>query len=268
VHDLAIRRLPAAFPPLNRWGGWHLWSRLARRADHCIAISEATRRDLVAWAGVPRDRVTVIHHGVGRPFGPVPAAEVMRVRHAGRLHGGYFLAVGTIEPRKNLPRVIEALQVVRSSGSEAQLVVVGAPGWGQTRLQQQLLSGALGPSVRYVGHVPDADLAALYAGAIALVYPSLYEGFGLPILEAMACGCPVITSACGGLAEAAGDAARRVDPRSVPDIAAAMQALLVEPSQRTELARRGQQRATNFTWQRTAEHTLAVYRHVLETAHA
>ncbi len=269
VHDLAIRHLPQAFPPLNRRFGWRVWSSLARRADHCIAISNATRTELLGALGLGPDRVTVVQHGVGAPFGPIPGQEVERTRVAYALPGDYCIAVGTIEPRKNLGRTLEAFELLRAEGHQAHLVVVGAAGWGESKLVQKLTAGALGPAVHYVGSAPDADLAALYAGALALVYPSLYEGFGLPVLEAMACGCPVVASDRGGLKETAGDAAVLVNPLSVREIAAAVRALLTDSSRRGELAQRGRRRAASFTWERTAKQTLSVYQKVLAgAAHA
>jgi alpha-1,3-rhamnosyl/mannosyltransferase len=263
VHDLAIRHLPEAFPALNRRLGWHVWARLARRANHFIAISHATRGELIEQLGLAPEKVSVVHHGVGGPFRAVDAIEVERVRDAYSLPREYFIAVGTIEPRKNLARTLQAFRLMRGNGGDAHLAVVGAAGWGEDNLVQQLATGGFGPSVHYLGRIPDAHLAALYGGAVGLVYPSLYEGFGLPVLEAMACGCPVVTSARGGLPEAAGAAAVLVDPLSVDEIADALRALLMQPSQTRELARRGQQHAASFTWQRTAEETLAVYQQVL-----
>jgi alpha-1,3-rhamnosyl/mannosyltransferase len=260
VHDLAIRHLPRAFPLLNRTLGWLLWQHLARRADGFIAVSDATRRDLMACLGVPFERVAVVPHGVANSFTTISLDQVERVKRAYGLDGAYFLAIGTIEPRKNLTRTLRAFQSLASRQTGAQLAVAGAVGWGTGSLPQQLARGAFGQSVRYLGEVPDADLSGLYAGAVGLVYPSLYEGFGLPVLEAMASGCPVITSARGGLAEVAGCAARLVDPLSTTDIASAMCELLSRESVRRELSRRGRTRAAHFTWQRTAAQTLAVYR--------
>ncbi len=264
VHDLAIRRLPGAFPPVNRSVGWLLWSFLARRADRYIAISEATRNDLLRWLGPPPERVSVVHHGVGGAFREVVPADVDRVRRTHDVRAEYFLAVGTIEPRKNLARILDALRMARANGRAAHLVVVGAPGWNRAQVREQLASATLGSAVHFLGRVPDEDLAALYGGAVGLVYPSLYEGFGLPVLEAMACGCPVITSARGGLAEAAGDAAQLVDPLSVEDISVAMQSLLTDSNCRARLIERGRLHAARFTWRRAAEQSVEVYRRVLE----
>ncbi len=260
VHDLAVRWVPRTFPPVNRTLGWSLWSRLARRADAFVAVSASTGRDLVDLLGVEPGRVHVVPHGVAPVFHPRPRDEVAAARQKYALVEKYFLAVGTVEPRKNLAAVVAALDPVRRTRPEVGLAIVGAPGWGTRPLVDRLRSGAASSGARYLGRVPDADLAALYSGALALVYPSLFEGFGLPVLEAMACGCPVVTSARGGLAELARDAAVCVDPLAVADIAAAMARIADDEVLRRQLRRRGRDRAARYTWQSAADGTLAVYR--------
>ena len=229
VHDLAVLRHPEAF---NRWSrayGRLVVPRVARAADRVIAVSEFTRRELVELAGVPEERIRVVPNAVGEPFGPEgPAAD-----------GEYVLAVGTLEPRKNLERLAEA---VRRTGLE--LRVVGAPGWGGVR-------------VSTLGFVPDEELARLYRGALCVAYPSLYEGFGIPVLEAMACGAPVVTSAAGALAELAGGAAVLVDPLDPAAIATGIEEAV---GRREELSAAGLERARAFSWAASAEATAAVYR--------
>jgi glycosyltransferase involved in cell wall biosynthesis len=223
VHDLALLRMPEAFPVWHRHTG-RLAHRLATRtADAIVAVSAFTRDELVGLLDVPIERVRVCPNGVEPVFGPEgPAVD-----------GDYVLAVGTLEPRKNLARSVEA---ARLNGVE--LRVVGASGWG----------GVEAPG--WVGRVDDAELAALYRGARCLVFPSLYEGFGLPILEAMACGTPVVTSSGGATEEVAGGAAVLVDPRSPEAIAAG----IVEAERRhDELVALGLERARAFTWERTAD---------------
>lgn len=259
VHDLAIRRVPETFPALNRTLGWLVWSRLARRAERFVAVSQATRDDLVALLGVSRDRVSVVHHGVDKSFGPRGEAEVAAVRRRHGLAGDYFLAVGTLQPRKNLRRVVEAFQALRKDHVPLSLAVVGPVGWGDSGLAARPQTTSPVDGVRYLGRVPDADLAALYTGATGLVYPSLYEGFGLPTLEAMACGCPVVASNRGALPEVVGQAGLLVDPLRTTEIEAAMRRLADDPEQRARLAALGHERARGFTWERAAEETLAVY---------
>jgi glycosyltransferase involved in cell wall biosynthesis len=236
VHDVAVLRLPETF---NRWTRNYsalTVPRVARAAARIITFSSFSRDEIVDVLGVPATKVHVIPHGVGPPFVPDgPANE-----------GAYVLAVSTLEPRKNLPRVLEGF---RRSGIDAELVVVGARGWGGVRVH--------GERVRWLGEVPDDELARLYRGASCVSYVSLYEGFGLPILEAMACGTPVVTSRFGACAEVAGRAAVLVDPVDEDAIAAG----LVEAIERCdELARLGRERARGFDWRSAASKTVAVYR--------
>jgi glycosyltransferase involved in cell wall biosynthesis len=229
VHDLSVFRHPDTF---NRWTRSYsrvFLPRLARGARLVIAVSEFTKAEAVELLGVDPGRVRVIPHGVASPFEPYgPAAG-----------GSYALAVGTLEPRKNLARAVLAAE-----RAGVELRVVGPPGWG-------------GVDVDTVGFVDDDELARLYRGAECLVYPSLYEGFGLPVLEAMACGIPVVTSATGATAEVAGDAAVLVDPLDVDAIAAGIREAL---ERREELRAAGLARASQFTWENAARQTVDVYR--------
>jgi glycosyltransferase involved in cell wall biosynthesis len=230
VHDLAILRAPEAFPRWHRLYGIAGLRRVLRAADAVVAVSEFTRREVVELAGVSEERVRVVPNGVDPVFTPDgPRAE-----------GDYVLAVGTLEPRKNLERVVEA---AREAGVE--LRVVGARGWGGVDVDG------------WVGEIPDAELAALYRGARSVLYPSLYEGFGLPVLEAMACGAPVVTSLDTAMAEIAGEAAVLVDPLDVSAIAAG---ILAADARREELVRAGAERAREFTWQRSADAVVELWR--------
>jgi glycosyltransferase involved in cell wall biosynthesis len=229
IHDLAVLRHPENF---NRWTRLYsrlLLPRLARAAARVIAVSDFTAREAVELLGVDEARVRVIPHGVEAPFKPEgPKAE-----------GEYVLAVGTVEPRKNLARLAEAARAV---GME--LRVAGAPGWGAVDVQA-------------IGYVDDDELARLYRGSAALVYPSLYEGFGLPVLEAMASGTPVVTSAGTAPAEVADGAAVLVDPLDTEAIAAGIQEAV---RRREELRAAGLERAKGFTWSAAARATVEVYR--------
>jgi glycosyltransferase involved in cell wall biosynthesis len=239
VHDIAPLRYPDAF---NTWT--KLYSRVAlpqvlRSARAVIASSEFTQKELVELVDMPPGRVQVVHLGVGAPFEPSGPAE----------EGNYVLAVSTLEPRKNFPRLVEAFQ--RADLDGAELRVVGARGWGGI--------GVAGSRVRWLEEVPDDELARLYRGARCLAYVSLYEGFGLPILEAMACGTPVVTTAWGACAEVAGDAAVLVDALDPEAIAAG----LAEASKRREeLVARGLERVRGFSWERTRRETVDVWRRV------
>jgi glycosyltransferase involved in cell wall biosynthesis len=229
VHDLAVLRHPETFNQWTRRYSRFAVPRVARAARRVIAVSEFTRREVVELLGVPDERIRVIPNAVGAPFGPDgPAAD-----------GEYVLAVGTLEPRKNLAAAQEAARRL-----EVELRVVGAHGWGKVRVDG------------WLGRVSDDELAALYRGARCLVYPSLYEGFGIPVLEAMACGTPVVTSAGGATEEVADGAAVLVDPADPAAIAAGIEEAR---ARRDELRARGLRRASEFTWQRVAADTRAVY---------
>jgi glycosyltransferase involved in cell wall biosynthesis len=230
LHDLGLVRHPELFPRWHRWSGRAGIARVARAADRVLAVSEFTKGEAVELLGVPAERVTVIGNAVEPLFAPEgPAAE-----------GDYVLAVGTLEPRKNLRRVAEA-----ASRSGAELRVVGAKGWG----------GVDTPG--WVGEVSDEELAALYRGARALVFPSLYEGFGIPVLEAMASGTPVVTSAGGATEEIAGGAAVLVDPLDVDAIAAG---IAEAAARRDELRALGLARAETYSWTAVADSVERVWR--------
>jgi glycosyltransferase involved in cell wall biosynthesis len=233
VHDLAVFRHPNAFNRWSRWYGPRVVPSVLRRARIVIAVSEFTRRELVDLLGVREEKIRVIPNAVEDTFTrDGPAAD-----------GDYVLAVGTLEPRKNLPRVVDA---ARRAGVE--LRVVGARGWGGVEVG--------GNGVRWLGHVTDEELARLYRGARCVAYPSLYEGFGIPVLEAMACGAPVVTSRGGATEELADGAAVLVDPNDPAAIAAGIERATW---QHDELVQRGLQRVRAFTWAAVADATVAVY---------
>ena len=230
LHDLALLRHPEHFPRWHRVSGRAGLGRVARAADRVLAVSEFTKREAVELLGVPAERVTVIGNAVDPAFSPGgPAAE-----------GDYVLAVGTLEPRKNLRRVAE---VAERAGVE--LRIVGARGWGGVDVPGR------------VGEVSDEELAALYRGARCLVFPSLYEGFGIPVLEAMACGTPVVTSAGGATEEVAGGAAVLVDPLDVDAIAAGIEEAGVRHD---ELRALGLERAKAYSWTAVGDAVEAVWR--------
>jgi glycosyltransferase involved in cell wall biosynthesis len=234
VHDLAVLRHPEAF---NRWTRTYsprVVPGVLRTARRVIAVSQFTRRELVELLGVPDEKIRVVPNAVGEEFTREGPAE----------KGDYVLAVGTLEPRKNLDRLVEA---VRSTDRE--LRVVGARGWGGVEVR--------GNGVRWLGEVDDAELARLYRGATCVAYPSLYEGFGIPVLEAMACGVPVVTARGTAMEEVADGAAVLVDAGDPAEIAAGIERAAAE---RETLVPRGLERARAFRWDAVAAATVEVYR--------
>lgn len=222
-----------------------------RRADLVLCPSQATMAECVA-AGFDAAKLRLVPWGVHRR--PVAAADAARVRRAHRLDRPYVLFTGTVEPRKNLAALVEGFATIERR--DVELVLVGPAGWNED-LAARL--APLGDRARPLGFVPTTDLDALYAGASAFCYPSLREGFGLPVLEAMAQGAPVVTSAGTATEEVAGDAGLLVDPHDPATITAALDLVLGDPGLAADLADRGRQRAAGFTWTRTAERTVAAY---------
>ncbi len=234
VHDLAVLRHPETF---NRWTRTYsprAVPRVLRAARRIIAVSEFTRGELVELLDVPPDKISVVPNGVDDEF----------TRDGPSASGDYVLAVGTLEPRKNLSRLVEAVQ-----RSDVELRVVGARGWGDVEVA--------GNGVRWLGEVDDAELARLYRGALCLAYPSLYEGFGIPVLEAMACGAPVVTTRGSAMEEVADGAAVLVDANDPAEIAAGIERAAAD---RERLVARGLVRAQAFRWDDIADATVGVYR--------
>ncbi len=235
VHDLAVVRHPELFTAWTRAYARTLLLPVLRSARRVLAVSEFTRSEVVELAGVPEDRVDVAYNAADR--------EVFRP-DGEAADGEYVLAVGTLEPRKNLSRLIEATGVLG-----VELRVAGARGWGSVDVAA--------PHVTWVGRPGDAELAALLRGALCLAYPSLYEGFGIPVLEAMLCGAPVVTSVMSAMQEVADGAAELVDPTDVSSIAAGIERAL---GRRAELRAAGLARARRFGWAATAEAAATAYR--------
>lgn len=235
VHDLAAIRFPEHFTTWTRLYARTFLPVVLRAATRVLAVSEFTKRDVVELAGVPESRIDVAPNAadtaVFTPDGP-------------RAEGDYVLAVGTLEPRKNLPRLIEA-----TARLGLQLRVAGARGWGGVE--------ARAPHVEWVGRPSDEDLAGLLRGALCLAYPSLWEGFGIPVLEAMLCGTPVVTSRASAMEEVAGGAAELVDPEDVDSIVAGIERAL---ARRDELRAAGLERAQRYGWPATADAVVASYR--------
>jgi glycosyltransferase involved in cell wall biosynthesis len=260
-HDLSFLLLPEAFNPPNRLY-LRTFARLAaRRATRIIAVSANTRRDAVRLLGARPEAVDVIPNGVDAQFRPEPDPEVVRRFRAARgLPDRFILFLGTLEPRKNLPALLRAYAVARRQGIAEPLLLAGGPGWGDLRLAKLADELDLRSSVRPVGFVDPGEQALWYNAATLFAYPSRYEGFGIPPLEAMACGTAVVASNRSSLPEVVGDAGVLVDPDDPHQFAAAILRLLRDEDLREELAARGIERARRFSWDAAAEATLQTYR--------
>jgi glycosyltransferase involved in cell wall biosynthesis len=258
IYDMTCWLMPEVHVPANVAATRQYGERVLRRAAACIAISEQSKKDAVEILKLPADRIDVIYPGVAEEFFAVERPEAQAVAKRHRLDKPYFLYVGTIEPRKNVDRLLDAYRsICEPVRKEHELVIVGPLGWCSEATRDRLR--APGPGIRYLGYVSEDDLPGLTAGATAFVFPSLYEGFGLPLVQAMACGVPVITSRGSSLGEVAGEDAILVDPRNTDEIAAAIERLALSPSLREDLGQRGCLRAASFRWERNAQQSLAFF---------
>jgi glycosyltransferase involved in cell wall biosynthesis len=252
VHDLSFRRVPETAVPNLKWYLEGAVPRAVNRADLILADSETTRNDLIELFHAPPDRVQTLYSGVESFFCRVtdPARlEAIKSRYG--LNRPFILNVGTLEPRKNLVRLIEAFSRLRTR--DLDLVVAGGRGWMFQDILEAPAQFGVADRVRFTGFVPDPDLSALYSLATLFVYPSLYEGFGLPVLEALACGAPVITSNTSSMPEVAGDAAALVDPRNMEELCAQMDRLVSDEGLRRQMTARGFKQAARFSWRASAE---------------
>jgi glycosyltransferase involved in cell wall biosynthesis len=259
VHDLIFLRDPARYQASKRLYLQALTGWSVRHARRVIAVSEATAADITGLLGVPRRRITVIPNGVEADgLRPLPPAEVAAFRRAKGLPDNVILYVGTLEPRKNLPALVRAFAAVREA-TGATLVIAGGKGWFYEEIFRTVRELGLEDAVRFPGYVPDAELPLWYNSARVFAYPSVYEGFGLPALEALACGVPVIAADTSALPEVVGTAGVLVDPHSDAALAAALRAVLTDPALAARLAAAGPAQAARFSWDAAARQTLAVY---------
>ena len=265
IHDMTFHLTPERHSLLKRAYFRAMIPQMARRSERVIAISESTKRDLVSLLEIKEEKICVTHLGVDKRFRPVTdEQELTRVRQKYKLSPKYILYVGLIEPRKNVETLVDAYHA-DSLHTEFELVLAGNLGWGYRPLLKKVANSHVRNRIRMPGYVADADLPALFSMAATFVYPSVYEGFGLPVLEAMACGAPVITSQVSSLPEVAGDAAILVDPTDPKSLASALQKALADEHLRKSLSERGIQRAQLFTWEKTAQKTLGVYKDMFGT---
>jgi glycosyltransferase involved in cell wall biosynthesis len=257
IHDMSLRLLPKLHPPRRVMLNRPLMDLAARRADALITVSESAKRDIVDLYHLDPARVHVVYEAAAPQFQPVvDRAELDRVRRKYRLAPRTILYVGTIEPRKNLPTLIDAFAKGRRRGAlDHQLVCVGPYGWLSRGIDALIAQSAVGDAITFTGYVPFEDLPGLYSAAELFVYPSMYEGFGLPVIEAMACGTPVITGRAAAVAEVGAHAVEPVDPLDSDTLAAALCRLAADPERRSALAPAGLARADRFSWGPAPGHT-------------
>lgn len=262
VHDLIGMLFPHNLPPVARfyWSRWLPWS--VRRADHIIADSEHTRRDIICLMHIPAERIIVIPLGVDASFRPLEDRSLLNaLRKKYALPSDIILYLGTLEPRKGLDTLVAAYAALADRVPHA-LVIAGKRGWYTEPLFRQVRELGLEARVHFTDYIPDADMSGLLNLAQVFVFPSRYEGFGLPPLEAMACGTPVIASNASSLPEVVGDAGLQVPPDDVAALARAIQRLIADADLRARLRAAGLARAATFTWEETARRTVEVYEEV------
>ncbi|MDM8519569.1 glycosyltransferase family 1 protein [Anaerolineales bacterium HSG6] len=270
IHDLSYIRLPDLTMPgmsnyLNKWVPHSV-----KTADHVIVVSETTRQDLIELYQTPSEKITTLYHGVSPDFKPIEDKNSHdSVRNTYNINNNPFiLSVGTIQPRKNYRRLIQAFaqtltHLPKPLAEQLLLVIGGGKGWQYEPIYNEVSQLGLESQVRFIGFVADEDLPVLYSAATLFAYPALYEGFGLPALEAMACGTPVLAASKSALPEVVGEAGRLVDPYNVPNMAQAMVELLTDESQRQQLRQTGIKQAAKFSWAKMATNLVALYDRLL-----
>lgn len=263
IHDMIFHLFPEHQKRLNHWYLNATMPLYCRRADAIITVSESSKNDIVTHYGLEPSKIRVVHEAAAPEFVPVLAPAIAGVRTRYGLPERYLLHVGTIEPRKNLTRVIQALQRLRDGGLQIPLVVVGGKGWLYHDFFERLECMEVADSVYFPGYVPAADLPAFYSGATIAIVASVYEGFGLPLLEAMACATPVVSSSASSLPEVGGDAALYFDPYDVEAMAEVIRSVWLDPDLREHLGNLGLGQSAGFSWERAAQETADVYDTVL-----
>ncbi len=263
IMDVSYIHFPHLFnkKDLYQLQNWTKYS--VKNAKKILTISEASKRDIIRLYDISEDRVVVTYPGLKKTYSNSPLLmNVLQEKYM--ISGTYILFVGTLQPRKNIEKLIEAFSHVVTSHTDLKLVIVGKQGWQYENIVKAPKKFHIEESVLFVSYVPDEELATFYKNALCFVLPSLYEGFGLPVLEAMAYDCPVITSTVSSLPEAGGDAALYVDPESVDDIAMKITEVVANPSLRATMIEKGKKQVKKFSWEKTAKETFAVLQAVVE----
>ncbi len=263
VHDLSFIHHPEFFRGGNRYYLQWMTRLTCRRATAVIAVSHFTAQEVTRWLSVPAERVHTIYHGVEPRFQPLPAVEVERFRQQKGLPARFILYLGTLEPRKNLVALVRAFALFNEP--QAQLVLAGGKGWLYEDIFAEVERLGLQDRVHFPGYIPEEELALWYNAAWVFAYVSLYEGFGLPILEALACGLPVLAGNTTSLPEAAGNGALLVSPTDEVEIAAGLRRLWHEMPLREQLRHAGQEHAARFSWEQTGQDTAALYHQLIAT---
>lgn len=259
VHDLNFEVSPQTIHPVRRAYLREITRRSARRACRVIAISRATAEDIMRLYSVPDGKIAIIPYGLDASFNPANARHMEPlVRDRYRLPEEFLLFVGTLEPRKNLPRLLEAYALARRQASLPPLVLVGAPGWQNERILTQARRLGIQEQLQVAGYISRENLPGVYAAARALLYPSLYEGFGLPPLEAMGCGTPVLASNVSAMPEVIGDAGVLINPSDVQEMAEGILRIALDETLCRRIVERGLERAQQFRWDEVAHQTLCV----------
>jgi glycosyltransferase involved in cell wall biosynthesis len=264
VHDIIYYLFPAYHKKLNYWYLNLAMPLFCRRATAIIAVSEATKQDLCVHYKIPPAKIHVIHEAPSRNLSPATEEKILAVRRKYKIPQRYVLHVGTIEPRKNLSRLLSAFEKATAREKDLSLVLVGGKGWLSADFYTHLAQSPAREAVIMPGFIADDDLSALYSGAELTVMPSLYEGFGLPLLEAMSCGCPVAASNRSCLPEIGGSAAMYFDPENISEISETLVQLLQDKALRQELKSKSLNRAQEFSWHKAAVETYTLYRKILE----
>jgi glycosyltransferase involved in cell wall biosynthesis len=265
IHDLSCFVYPQYHTEANYQFVTKNVHQAARHANFIIADSENTKKEIIRFLHVPEEKIDVIYLAAGEAFNKKCSSEsIIQIRNKYGIKNPYFLVVGSIEPRKNLASALIAFKALREIRRiDYQFVVAGGKGWENESFYQLLKKLNIDNSLILTGYIPEGDLPGLYQGAEVFVYPSFYEGFGLPVLEAMASGTPVITSNTSSLPEVAGDAAVLINPTEIFDLYEAMEAVVTKPSLREELKGKGLEQSKKFSWEKTAQQTLQVYHNVV-----
>jgi glycosyltransferase involved in cell wall biosynthesis len=264
IYDLSFKRHPDCFPRFHPYRVTRIIASTARRAAKIITISESAKADLMEVYQVPGERIAVTPLGVDMRFHPAPDPKLpLLVLDRYRIRPPFVLYVGNLQPRKNVTALIRAFSALKlRAGIPHRLVIAGRENWLYQDIYDAYERSPAREDIQFTGYVPDQDLVAFYQAAEVFVYPSLYEGFGLPLLEAMACGTPVIAAQTSSLPEVVGDAGFLVNPHDTEELAEVMRRVLLDPALRRQMRDQGLQRAAQYSWRRTAEATLAVYEEV------